>query len=79
MTYVFAAAGDPSLVQDLLPLIGTFLGGGLLASIVAWRKSGAEKDSIAITATRTALEVFEASIKQLREDLEHADVFARLR
>ncbi len=61
---------------EIAPLVGTLLGGGIIGAAVQWRKSGAETDSIAAVASKTAIEVFEASIKQLKEDMQQAQAEA---
>ncbi len=58
---------------QLAPLLSALLGGGILGGVVAWRKAGAEKDSIAATASKTAIEVFQASIRQLQGELQAAN------
>lgn len=61
---------------DLAPLLGALLGGGILGAVSQWRKSGAERDSIVATATKSAIEVFKESITQLKEDLAEASAEA---
>lgn len=58
--------------SQVTPVISALLGGGILGFVVQVIKAGAERDSIAATASATAIEVFQASIAQLRSDLESA-------
>jgi septal ring factor EnvC (AmiA/AmiB activator) len=52
------------------PIISALCGGGILGGLVTLLKSGAERESIVATATKSAIEVFESSINQLKTDLE---------
>jgi predicted nuclease with TOPRIM domain len=56
-------------LSTLIPVVSALFSGGLLATLLKWRP---ERDTIVASATKQAVEVFEASIKQLKEDLKSA-------
>jgi septal ring factor EnvC (AmiA/AmiB activator) len=53
----------------IIPIISALFSGGLLGTLLKWRP---ERDTIVASATKQAIEVFESSIKQLKEDLKAA-------
>lgn len=59
-------------VGNVMPLLSALLSGALITALALWRKAGAERDSIATVASKTAIEVFEGSIQRLQEDLREA-------
>jgi chromosome segregation ATPase len=57
---------------DLVPVLSGLASGAFLTGAVQWRKSKAENSNIVASATKQAIQVFEASIEQLRKDLSEA-------
>jgi septal ring factor EnvC (AmiA/AmiB activator) len=61
-------------VTDWLPVVSALLGSGVITALFKLRP---ERESIVASATKQAVEVFEASIKQLQEDLAAAQAEAQ--
>jgi septal ring factor EnvC (AmiA/AmiB activator) len=57
---------------ELAPIISTFLGGGILGGVAVILRASAERDTLQASASRTAIDVFQASVDSLRHDLDEA-------